>query len=512
MVEPPWVADDDPSLTVVVWRRADQLASAFSASASEAGGSFGSGAECVLQASRGRAEATADPLGYGSLFVWKESGVAAISTRIETLAQLATGLGHQIHKSYAAAEGLTHIGFVMPGVTGYDEISGVDPDDSATIEYGRLELSPNPDAIQWDGSAAKPELDDLVEGAATALQESVEKAVGGPADVVVDLTAGYDSHLILGALVRAGIAQDLDFQTIGGERIHDATYASARAAQLGLRHRWGFPYETSSADLWTRFVDNARLTNGLNNPKDGLREDLGRLSQTRISGLYGELVRGWRTGVSRTVPAIGRVDRIARAFGAGKAALLRTDREGSISQALTAEIIDEGAPERSAWHSTHRFYARARLRSRAMRLDDVVPESRRYPLYTKELVEFGIAAMRHYPDAPFDDLLLQRLEPLLTEPPPTKHDGPADIARSTSPGGSKPESLMRGGIAGQRDERRDVFGRIADTNSDAWEVVDRAAFRDAVQGYAELTQPQLSLLHGAANSVLWMSGLVESES
>jgi len=509
-VEAPWVAKDDPSLVVLAWRRPDLLNSSYDTTAVQATGSFGSGAECSFSAGAGRLEARADPLGYGALFVWEGRGVAAISTRIEVLAQLAHGLGEAVHKSRSSAEGLAHVGFVVPGVTGYDEVRGLDPDEVASIAGGRLHIGPNPDAIEWDRSGAKPTLPDLIEGTAAALVASVERAVTSTEETVVDLTAGYDSHLILGALMRAGHASEVGFQTIGGDDLHDVVVARARTAQLGLRHRSGFPYQPSSADLWTRFVANARLTGGLNNPKDGLREDLPQVSHYRVSGLFGELLRGWRTHASRTTPARDLTDRITQAFGAGRLSLLRGEAEERAERAMAAEIVDSSDPERPAWLGMHRFYARDRLRSRALRLDDAVPESRHYPLYTKELVEFGLDAMWHHPDAPFGDLLLEHLDPSLTEPPPPVVDGLGGLpAVEPAPGTTKPATLMQHGLAQQQGERGALFAKVAEVDSEAWEVLDHAAFQAAVESYGDLTHPQLSLLHGAANAVIWMSDLVD---
>ena len=379
-LDPVWNGLDEPTLAIRTWRRPDHLNSSLERSPASLLASFGSGAESAVSASHGRADATSDPLGYGALFAWTGRGIAAVSTRVEALAQLATAWGEPLRKNLEIAETMAHIGFATAGTTGFVGVRGVDPDEVVAIHNGALHLSANPEAIEWDRSGRVGSLDDLVEAAAVELTDSVERAVSGDGKLVIDLTAGYDSHLVLGALLHTGAAGDVQFQTVGPSDLHDVTTARARAAQLGLRHRSGFPYAVPSTGLWERFISNARITSGMNNPKDGIREIVAPVAERRVSGLYGELLRGSRGPASRAAPAYKRIDGITRGFGAGRLGLLNAAATERAAKATAAEVIDLRDPERVAWHAVHRFYARARLRSRAARLDDVVPESRHYPL------------------------------------------------------------------------------------------------------------------------------------
>ncbi|MEQ8839459.1 MAG: hypothetical protein RIB98_00625 [Acidimicrobiales bacterium] len=501
VADPVWVPTSTGSMAVRTWRRSDGLLTTVTNRPDRLEASFGSEAFTTLLADPGRAEATADPLGYGAMYTWQGRDVAAISTRVELLAHLATALGEPLTKDLTVAASLAGGGFALPGASGYREIRGVDPQQRVAISQGRVETLANPGAISWHRGDAAPSLPDLVERAVDELRSSVGRAVDGVGtEVVVDLTAGNDSHLILATLLDLGRAHDLQFQTIGGLGLHDARVASARAAQLGLRHRLGFPYPTTTADLADRFRTNARITCGLNNAKDGLRATPERVPEVRISGLYGELLRGWRTGRSRTRRAVDDPAAVAAAFGAGRLLLLNQDGQWQADTDLRTELTLAGTPEISVWHGVHRHYARGRLRSRATRVDDYTDAARRYPLYTKALVEVGLDAMWHHPDAPLGDLVLEALAPTLRDAPPPAPTGstPAAPAAST-------DSFMKRGLTTQSDERSSVFADIAATDSDAWELIDRAAFRAAVADYPSLGAAQLSLLHGAATAVLWHS-------
>jgi len=70
---------------------------------------------------------------------------------------------------------------------------------------------------------------------------------------------------------------------------------------------------------------------------------------------------------------------------------------------------------------------------------------------------------------------------------------------------------MQFGLAVQRDDRATLMADITDIESDAWQVIDRTAFRAAAAEYRDLSNPQVSVIHGAANAVLWLSDLVDDE-
>ena len=133
------------------------------------------------------------------------------------------------------------------------------------------------------------------------------------------------------------------------------------------------------------------------------------------------------------------------------------------------------------------------------RVDDFTPEARAYPLYTRELLDVGVAVQWHHPDVDLADRVIERLAP-----------GLDDVGRSVSggePSAAIDTSFMQAALAEQADLRRAFFDEIAEVESAAWEYIDRAAYSRAVARYGALRHPELRLLHGAAGGVLWASYL-----
>lgn len=506
---PHWVpgeglAGDTDAELVRIWRRPDGFNVDVTTDSAASTVRIGSGVMCEFRISAGGATVRTDAMSYGTVFGWHGDGIAALSTRVDLLAQLASALGEAPTKDLQTAELLAFIRFPTPSQTGYREIRALAPGEQADIEAGRLSFSTDPAAVGWDRRRTSRPLDDLVATAADEICRTVRAAIEGPGPCRVDLTAGLDTRLVLAGLLAIDAARDVEYQTIGGRTLNDVRVAEARAAQLGLRHEAGFPYPPTDTPLAERFAAHARITSGMSNPKDGLRVPQPLVGHRRVSGLFGELLRGWRTMGSRTIPSRRNADVIAERFGAAKLALLTDDAAARAAERVRDEIVDPADPERLGWHAAHRFYATNRLRSRACRIDDTTAEARAYPLLSATLVEAGLDAMWHHPEAPFDDLIVERLAPILLEPPPPLADHErldAPVVRESG----KPGTIMQQALVQQRDERHQVFATLVDRDSDAWSIIDHGRFAAAVDRYDELNNRELALIHGAAVGIEWLS-------
>jgi hypothetical protein len=144
------------------------------------------------------------------------------------------------------------------------------------------------------------------------------------------------------------------------------------------------------------------------------------------------------------------------------------------------------------WIAAHRYYAEVQLRGRMTRLDDFLPEVRRYPLCSPELRQLGAAAMWHHPELDLTARTIERLAPGLDEievpPSPT-----ADM-----------RSLVQHALTSQRSERHEVLTALAETDSAAWDTIQRTAYRHAADDYESLAGPKRRALHGAAVAISWL--------
>jgi hypothetical protein len=440
-----------------------------------------------------------DAVGYGTVFVWQGDGVAAASTRVDLLAQLTTALGTPITKNPAVAEGLVHIRFLTPTQTGYREIAALDGSTQARLIDGRVQLEPARDAVDWDRRGTERPIEQLV----TEIVAQLEAALD-PGPIRVDLTAGRDTRLILAGLFHLGAAEHLDFYTIGGPLLEDVCVAQARATQLDLSHEAGMPFTIPTEPFDDQFRRHAAITAGMSNPKDAFRLPESFHDYRRVSGLFGELLRGWRSMGSGKQSSERNADRIAMRFGVGKLDLLARDARTRVEQRVRAEIVDPTDPDRLGRHAAHRFYTRNRLRSRACRIDDMTPEARCYPLLSRSLVELGLDAMWHHHDEPFDDLIVAQLAPVLLEPPPPlpAADALAPVAMNSA---GKPTSVMQQALRHSSQARRELFLELAATESAAWDVIHRDAFEAAANNYTGLDNNAVGLIQGAACAVEWLS-------
>jgi hypothetical protein len=458
-----------------------------------------------LRADRRSIRVDTDQLGYGSIFRWSHHGVAALSTRPELLAALAVALGRPPTKDLTTAQDLSFIGWIGSRATGWSEIRALGGDETVTMEDGAIAVQQSPTTTPWTSRTSKPpSVDDLVDQAADELLTNLRAILAMGEPVFADLTAGRDSRMILAGLVALDAHRQVTFQTIGDSDLADVRVAQRLTTELEAPYRHGFFFPLPDDPLPERLRRHAATTAGMANPRDGLREPCEPIAQLRVSGLIGEVLRGWRTSVSKEKPAAQVVKRIARAFGAGALPLLRSEAAERAGERIHAEILGFDGADVPGWHVAHRYYSQVRLRSRMSRVDDMTPEARVYPLYSRGLVEVGIEAMWHQPDADLATLIIERLAPgldlLSTDAVPPTTSSP------TAPSSAaKPPSFMQVAVAQQAEERRSMFSTLSTIDSGAWESIDHALYVAAVERYDKLNNGELGLLNAAAATILWLA-------
>ena len=144
----------------------------------------------------------------------------------------------------------------------------------------------------YDRSSLRGNVPQLAE----ALEESiltVQKNFRNPA---CDLTGGFDSRAILGAILRSGC----DFQTVvnGAADLPDVITSKQIAAEFGLRHLHQPPRITSATALWERAKESLALCDGeyevlLYASVYDVHSRLAEQFDVTINGSNGEICKGY---------------------------------------------------------------------------------------------------------------------------------------------------------------------------------------------------------------------------
>jgi asparagine synthase (glutamine-hydrolysing) len=418
-----------------------------------------------------------DWLGYRQLFWWRGDGAAAVSTSARALSVLAggefdrTGLGVQ-----------AMIGWQVADRTIFEGVRALPPATIATLHGGSVEFRRYAAPLAQDGPV--PPLDEAVEEMATILVRWLTSYVETHPDVVLQLTGGHDSRILLGAIpekLRVGLRT----LTLGHETSPDVVIAARLSERCGMRHQKCRLDEAAPtpSQAHTLSLAAARALECLASPMalaplllTEMRIEQGH----RLSGLGGEVARGFyyagQPAGAQTSPRL--VERLARwrlysNEAVEEAALERTFLAEARDRTL-ATLTDLFAP--GDWlRSTDQFYLYHRMH-RWSAAHGSVAAVRRYtvnPMFDRRFIELALAVA---PADKRDSLLLGRLMSRLD----------ADLARIPLDSGLVPARLGT----------RDVVTRLAIAT-----VTARQATRKVRQRLTHARKPQLGAA-GVAELVL----------
>ena len=169
----------------------------------------------------------ADPLGYRQVYHRSGDGWAAVSTSARALATCGPSGADRRALGTQALMGW-QVGLHTP----FEAVRKLPPGASLTLRGGAAQLEPAPPADR----SGRPGLDRAVADAAAVLRAHVHAVIEDHPDLILQLTGGQDSRILLGAIAPAR-RKGLEVMTLASPGNPDADIAAALARRFGMIHR-----------------------------------------------------------------------------------------------------------------------------------------------------------------------------------------------------------------------------------------------------------------------------------
>ncbi len=254
----------------------------------------------------GEATVQTDVFGFGTVFEYAWDGVAIVSNRAHMVSILLAALGRPPKPDwvYVTASLFSEHGFfAQQNALSRTAVEGVRPSEATNtllVSAGQLVRRQHPDAglltsSDSYGTSLELGVEQIVSSVRAAVTcESVEQTV-------VDVTAGKDSRLVLGALLGStGWKDRVSFNTLGAESSPDVRIASTLVDLVGGRFYTGHDESVLrpvtlewNTDFWLSYYagEYHRFGAASHSPLGANRTELG------VGGACGELFRGFWTEV-----------------------------------------------------------------------------------------------------------------------------------------------------------------------------------------------------------------------
>ncbi|MEE1620769.1 hypothetical protein ACQ7DA_07565 [Zafaria sp. J156] len=291
-----------------------------------------------------------DPLGSAFVYSWRHGHAFVHSNDLGLLRRLVARRGHGLRKSLPYLLSVLAVGNGGYYPASYEDVEVLAP--------GRLlELSPEGEArrdyrLPADLGAAAAR-----EALSAELCDNVEASVAsGAGPVVAHLTGGFDSRLVLAALLATGRAGDVAFFCSGPPTSLDRCVADGLMRQYGLRSTGHPGFDTVNPDR-TLAAQRLAMTEDAHgmltaSPSLGMRQPDG--GSLILSGGYGGLLRsqyGHRKGAEAVGSGLTRALWGNTAFGDDDVRITSPE----FNAALTSRVQDSVRAQRakgldeSAW-------------------------------------------------------------------------------------------------------------------------------------------------------------------
>lgn len=169
----------------------------------------------------------ADPLGYRHVYHREDDGWTAVSTSARALAACRPS---GIDRRAVGTQTLLgwHVGLDTP----FAKVRKLPPGATITLRAGELRMDAPRTAVRTE----RRELDDAVAEAADVLRGHVHAVLEDHPDIVLQLTGGQDSRVLLGAIEPAR-RRGMEVMTLASPGNPDAEIAAALARRFGMHHR-----------------------------------------------------------------------------------------------------------------------------------------------------------------------------------------------------------------------------------------------------------------------------------
>jgi asparagine synthase (glutamine-hydrolysing) len=388
-------------------------------------------------ATGGPVSVATDWLGYRQLYWWQGAGAAAVSTSARALSVLA---GEGLDRAGLGTQAM--IGWQVGDQTIFAGVRSLPPATIATFAGGSVRLRQYAPPLRQDGPA--PALDDAVAEMADILVRLQTAYLELHPEVVLQLTGGHDSRILLGAIppkLRPGTRA----LTLGEPDSPDVLIAARLANRYGMVHQVRRLDEVtpSPAEAHTLSLAAACALECLASPMAlaPLLLTERHLDQGhRLSGLGGEVARGFYyagqpTGAQTSARLVKRLAewRIFSNEAVEEAALDR-DFLAEAREQTVATLVGLFAP--GDWlRSTDQFYLYHRMHRWSAAHGSVAAVRRHTvnPMFDRRFLELALAVA---PADKRDSLLLgrlmSRLDPELAGVPLDSGLIPAKLGRRTA--------------------------------------------------------------------------------
>jgi hypothetical protein len=496
--------------------------------------------------------ASTDPLGYAPLFMGERRGTVAVGTRPSLVAAAIAPPRVPPPRDVHGCAWLAHAGLRLGEGTGFADVEMLPRGALVWVEAGgavRVDEPPPP----WRPPDAMTALsrDEVIDRIEVEIADGLHAAAADPdRPVVMDLTGGRDSRLLLAVAQRAELASSWRYRTVGPPDLADVQVATQIAERYGLDHRAEFLSSTPRAPHGDSPAERSRCfvatTEGLANLWEQ-RAAVPDQSLRRIGGLFPMLLRTPLGGRVALESLEGFADTYPAQLAFGRLGLVLPEVAEALDRQLAQMVFEDVAGGATPLDLVHRYKMGHSQRQHGGPFQDLDQQPRVAPLYTARLAQLGVAlggAARR--DELAHRVLIGRGAPGLAELPFAGSGWPrSKLSEDLSVTGGQPEvdeehlgdlvarfvawrrpdrppvaSLATGGgadpgrealVARFRRRGTDRYRAVlseafADRDSAVWEVVDRARALEALDLFDQLPVRARKELFGAATMALWMEG------